>query len=243
MPGNLGERRAGHITQLGFDSLAEVSASDVGRVSPGKQAGIATATSDVGTGINGEVRRFAPHRRSKAKKHTIKTYGIQQATLEELFATLSGEEDIPRVIPTGESWRHNGQYRQLHFDSLAEVPSDNAGTVQERKPAGNRIEQNGAAVQRSDLRSGGGEEDGLFESLGESDRPVPSARRRRVILDEPEPGRQLSRDFRITEAHGVGTGGLHEKAHANIAAIRLVKSLEHENRDAHDAEKAACRSI
>src|SRR6266571_3707414 len=60
----------------------------------------------------------------------------------------------------------------------------------------------------------------------------------RVRLDEPEPGIQPSRDFRITEAHGVGAGGLHEKANANIAAIRLVKTLEEANRDATNEEKA-----
>jgi N12 class adenine-specific DNA methylase len=60
----------------------------------------------------------------------------------------------------------------------------------------------------------------------------------RVRLDEPEPGRQPSRDFRITEAHGVGSGGLHEKANANIAAIRLLQALEAQNREASDEEKA-----
>src|SRR5205823_6888559 len=70
-----------------------------------------------------------------------------------------------------------------------------------------------------------------------SETRVHSVRRRRVILDEPEPETRVSRDFRITEAHGVGTGGLHEKANANITAIRLLKTLEAENRDATDAEK------
>jgi len=60
----------------------------------------------------------------------------------------------------------------------------------------------------------------------------------RVRLDEPEPGIQPSRDFRITEAHGVGAGGLHEKANANIAAIRLLQALEAQNREASDEEKA-----
>jgi hypothetical protein len=54
---------------------------------------------------------------------------------------------------------------------------------------------------------------------------------------EPEP-RRPSRDFRITEAQQIGAGGLHEKARANIAAIRLLKGIEAECRDASDAEKA-----
>ncbi|HLG63102.1 MAG TPA: DEAD/DEAH box helicase family protein [Ktedonosporobacter sp.] len=60
----------------------------------------------------------------------------------------------------------------------------------------------------------------------------------RVYLEEPEPEPRPSRDFRITPEHGVGAGGLHEKAHANIAAIRLLKELEAENREATDDEKA-----
>src|SRR5208282_3882534 len=38
--------------------------------------------------------------------------------------------------------------------------------------------------------------------------------------------------------HGIGQGGLHEKAQGNIAAIRLLKTLEAENRDATNDEKA-----
>src|SRR5947209_5588773 len=41
MAGKTAERRAGHITQLGFDSLADTSASDGGAVPAGKPAGLA----------------------------------------------------------------------------------------------------------------------------------------------------------------------------------------------------------
>ena len=76
-------------------------------------------------------------------------------------------------------------------------------------------------------------------TLGES-----SVRAERVDRS-PAPGRVLdiepeekpSRDFRITDAHRIGQGGLHEKARDNIAAIRLLKTLEAENRDATDDEK------
>jgi hypothetical protein len=67
---------------------------------------------------------------------------------------------------------------------------------------------------------------------------LPAASNGRVRLDERVPERQLSRDFRITEAHGVGTGGLHEKARANIAAIRLLKTLDAHEREATAEEKA-----
>jgi hypothetical protein len=52
-----------------------------------------------------------------------------------------------------------------------------------------------------------------------------------------EPEEKPSRDFRITGAHRIGQGGLHQKARDNIAAIRLLKTLEAENREATDDEK------
>jgi N12 class adenine-specific DNA methylase len=58
-----------------------------------------------------------------------------------------------------------------------------------------------------------------------------------IIVDE-EPERP-SRDFRITDAHQIGQGSLQQKARDNIAAIRTLKKLETEDREATDAEKAA----
>src|SRR6266700_3324652 len=235
------ENRAGLITQLGFDSLAEVAAGDAGRVPPGNNTGIATATSEVATTLKGEAYRLAPRVRRKTKKHESKTSGIQQATFDELFTILSREAAIPRSITIGESWADfepSGQLQQLDFDSLVKEPSDDVREVSAGTPEEFGIDWGRPAVQRSDVRADGSEEDGLRIGLGESGTAIVSLRRRRVLLDEPEPERQPSRDFCITEAHGVGTGSLHEKANANIAAIRLVKTLEEANRDATSDEKA-----
>jgi hypothetical protein len=61
----------------------------------------------------------------------------------------------------------------------------------------------------------------------------------RVLFDlNPVIEEKPSRDFRITEAHRIGQGGLHEKARDNLAAIRTLKKLEGENREATDAEKS-----
>jgi hypothetical protein len=46
------------------------------------------------------------------------------------------------------------------------------------------------------------------------------------------------RDFRITDAHRIGQGTLHQKARDNIAAIRTLKKVEDESRDATEEEKA-----
>ena len=71
--------------------------------------------------------------------------------------------------------------------------------------------------------------------MGDRDKRDSSAGR---VIFEPEPEHKPSRDFRIIDAHRIGLGGLHEKARDNIAAIRLLKSLEAEKHDATDEEKA-----
>ena len=57
------------------------------------------------------------------------------------------------------------------------------------------------------------------------------------ISPEPE-ARPPPRDFRITEAHRIGQGGLKEKARDNIAAIRTLRLVEDESRQPTDNEKA-----
>jgi len=61
-----------------------------------------------------------------------------------------------------------------------------------------------------------------------------------VILggDADEPLAQPSRDFRITAAHRIGEGSLREKALANLAAIRTLKQIEADDREATGEEKA-----
>src|SRR6266487_3560869 len=243
MPGSAAVERAGHITQLGFDSLAVVSANESNVLPAGKQAGIATATFDVATFGRPEVYRSAPQSRRRGKKHTAVSGIYNQSTFDDLFATTSLEADILSPLPItsirgARNKKEQGHITQLGFDALAEVSVIDGSTIQAKKPAGSSTEHELEAVQQSDQLPAGRTEDALPGSLENSERTISSSRRRRVILDEPEPEVTTSRDFRITEEHGVGTGGLHEKATANIAAIRLLKTLEAENRDATDEEKA-----
>src|SRR6266700_4888937 len=142
------ENRAGLITQLGFDSLAEVAAGDAGRVLPGNNTGSAPATSEVAAARKGEAYRPAPRVRRKAKRHESKTPGIQQATFDELFTTLSREAAIPRSITIGESWTDfepSGHLQQLDVDSLAKVPSDDVREVSAGTPEGLGIGSDSAA--------------------------------------------------------------------------------------------------
>ncbi len=55
---------------------------------------------------------------------------------------------------------------------------------------------------------------------------------------ETEEEKTAARDFRISAANHIGEGSLREKALANIEAIRTLKLIETENRDATDAEKS-----
>lgn len=93
----------------------------------------------------------------------------------------------------------------------------------------------GGAVHRPALRSDIGAQDVVPPGLGDGGRRDAPAGR--VILDI-EPAFRPSRDFKITDAHRIGQGGLHEKARDNIAAIRLLKTLEAGNRYATDGQKA-----
>ena len=60
-----------------------------------------------------------------------------------------------------------------------------------------------------------------------------------VRSSDPRPAPTLAHDLRITPAHGIGEGSLKQKAHANLAAIRTLKTIEAENRPAIPEEKAA----
>ena len=59
----------------------------------------------------------------------------------------------------------------------------------------------------------------------------------RFVVDLPEPARPF-RDFRITDPHRIGAGTLSEKARDNVAAIRTLKAIETQDREATDDEKA-----
>ena len=188
----------------------------------------------------GEMYRPAPRRRNKAKKQTPLPDGIRQSTFDTLFAPISEKVEAP-AAPTIETQKDHElrQDQPYHSELLEESLSEDGRAIPAGKPAGSGTGKDGAASYRPALQADGSTEDGRPGSLGDSLGSTLSAGRtgrRRVLLDEPES--KPSRDFRITEAHGVGSGGLHEKASANIAAIKLLKTLEAENREATDEEKA-----
>ena len=132
--------------------------------------------------------------------------------------------------------------------------TDDPRTLAEAPAANGRGAANNEPVRADDLRSSGGDrgpavrtgvgpENGLPGGLGDRDAGVGSTAESgppAVILggDADEPLAKPSRDFRITAAHRIGEGSLREKALANLLAIRTLKQIEADDREATGDEKA-----
>jgi hypothetical protein len=170
----------------------------------------------------------------RAKRWIPKTVITPDYTNQlDLFSEAPIDDAAPVAPQPIHHTHHARPPQQLDFGSLGTLPPFDAGAVEARKPAGESAGGNGGAIHGPAVSTGIGGENGIPSGLGDSRGPVPSAGR--VFLEEPE---QPSRDFRITDDHRIGLGGAHEKAKANIEAIRLLKTLEAGNRDASDDEKA-----
>jgi N12 class adenine-specific DNA methylase len=91
--------------------------------------------------------------------------------------------------------------------------------------------------------AGRGQPDGGSLPVRDIKAPEVEAREARIseihVSDiEPEAAaRPPPRDFRINEAHRIGQSGLKEKARDNIAAIRTLRLVEDEGREARELEK------
>ena len=138
------------------------------------------------------------------------------------------------------------------------LPADGAGPGA-AEPAGPGGVRSAGDDGRPAVRTGVGEEDELPGGVGTGDAGVGAAaragkragtsRRQRTRPGRRAPGTRPRRprtaapaspprDFRITEAHRIGQGGLKEKARDNIAAIRTLRLVEDESREARESEKA-----
>ena len=177
----------------------------------------------------------------RAKRWIPKTVVTPDYTNQlDLFSEVPVEDNPAPVAsePARKTGSTHGRARppeQLDFDALEPLPAEDAGAVAPSAPAGDGPAGDGRPDDRLPVRAGVGEENGTPPGLGDDAERIPAAGR--VFLDNDSAPRP-SRDFRITDAHRIGQGGLHEKARDNIAAIRLLKVLEGENREATDDEKA-----
>jgi N12 class adenine-specific DNA methylase len=123
--------------------------------------------------------------------------------------------------------------QQLGFDIWEPLPPFEAAAVAATKPAPAKTDGDGATDRPAPTQPDIAPPDGKSPAIRTGDRQNPSAGK---VLDI-EPEEIPSRDFRITGAHRIGQGSLHEKARDNIAAIRVLKTLEAETREASDDEK------
>jgi len=167
----------------------------------------------------------------------------------DLFADIGSDasvEGAPERVITKEPEAANGQepIRADDSASLARTPAtDGRGTAPEQ-PIGPGSLRDTGADRGSAVRTDVGAEDGIPGGLGDSDagmgipadRGPPAAI---IVRDqEPEAEKRPSRDFRITGAHRIGQGSLREKANDNLTAIRTLKQVESENREATESENA-----
>ena len=122
--------------------------------------------------------------------------------------------------------------QQLDFGPWEPLPAEFAARPITKPTPGSTSEDRGAGNQPP-LRPEIGALHATSPVVETGDRREPSAGK---VLDI-EPEQRPSRDFRITAATRIGQGSLQEKARDNLGAIRLLKTLEAENREAADEEK------
>src|SRR4051812_20353043 len=168
------------------------------------------------------------------------------------FTQLSFFSDMPDAIPVDNLEEESTNARDGRPDTaripdsgtLDQVPAQDGRDANgpESTPAGDL--RSAGADGQSALRTGGGGGDGISDRLGVGDEGVglPSGRGGSaptiVRSRDARPQATLTRDYRITSADQVGGGSLREKAQANLAAIRVLKKIESEDRIATPEEKA-----
>src|SRR6266699_4752743 len=225
MPG--GEYRPGRFTQLDFDSLATVP--DDAQVEHGSAV------------QRPDIQAFSGTRHA----FVLKAGGVQY-TLDAAMSAPSTEEgeeaaglDGPKrdaiqqfsgrrysLIPGGIQYTLDALFSRIVQDeeSATNLPAERPHPNGHSKPVLPQTLFDTLADLPADDISGNGTGEHAERGAGLSE-------------PEPEPSRP-SRDFRITDGHQIGAGGLHEKARANLAAIRLLKGIEAEHRDATEEDKA-----
>ena len=128
--------------------------------------------------------------------------------------------------------------------ALADAPSAHGRPVAQGTSAGADAPRGGGTDCGSSVRADLREEDGLPGGVGDSDGgmgipverrpPRPNHRPEPRTTDAKSPLPRLPHNGR----HRIGQGSLREKALDNIRAIRALKKIEAENRDATYAEQA-----
>jgi N12 class adenine-specific DNA methylase len=199
-------------------------------------------------------------RGSRAGRVSIKVHFNQLAlfTDDPVESTQVTAAEVARDGNNGTNGARRGDPEAL----AGALPADGAGPGA-AEPAGPGGVRSTGDDGRPAVRTGVGEEDELPGGVGTGDAGVgaaaerePGGERERGPPADSEPIRDDKlreldlndiapqtpapppRDFRITVDHRIGQGGLKEKARDNIAAIRTLRQVEDESREAREPEKA-----
>jgi len=171
-----------------------------------------------------------------AKKWVTKRVSPDYTNQLDLFSEAPIDPSTPVVnAPVRAAGVSHARPRpqQLGFDVWEPLPPFDAGATAATKPVPAKTDGDGGTDRPPPTQPNTVAPDGISPATGTGDRRDPATER----VFDIEPEEKPSRDFRITGAHRIGQGGLHEKARDNIAAIRLLKNLEAENREPTDDEK------
>ncbi len=129
-----------------------------------------------------------------------------------------GGEALARVSP-----QHGGQN-----GSQRRASGDASGSGGENGQRDARFDD---AVAEAKLDGAAGPRPGLGDREGAL-HPVATGNEREPVVRNPN-------NYRISPADGVGAGSLREKCRTNIAAIKLLRQLQADNRPANNEEKSA----
>jgi N12 class adenine-specific DNA methylase/adenine-specific DNA methylase len=165
----------------------------------------------------------------------------------DLFSTVSA--DSTKAAPetaapeTEATDAREDAARREDSQALADTSSADGRPIEQGPSAGADAPRDSGTDRGPPLRTDLREKDGLPGRVGDSDGGMGIATERGppatiVRGFETEQEETPARDFRITAAHQIGEGSLREKALTNIKAIRTLKLIETENRDATESEKS-----
>jgi N12 class adenine-specific DNA methylase len=152
---------------------------------------------------------------------------FSEAPEEAPAPVVNARPRVARITPA------TPQQQRLDFDDCEPLPPEETPKTQPQPAATNTPAADAGPLPPPPAQADIGAQHGKLPGGETAPRQDPPAER----VFDIEPEERPSRDFRITGAHRIGQGSLHEKSRNNIAAIRLLKTLEAENRDATDDEK------
>ena len=176
------------------------------------------------------AKRWPPHKWAKPDRSN------QLDLFPGLSTTAVAEvEPITADSPPAEANAGHDPAGHSHPLPLAQIPPADGGRADPPEHTGGNSTPGGDASGGSPFRVPDGAQDVVSGGMGNGNADVPATGRAEIVVEEAE--QTPSRDFRIRPELRIGEGALHQKAVENLAAIRVLKQVELENREATEPEK------